>query len=86
MNVSLPPELEQSISAKVESGRYHSVSDVVREALQLLEERDEARSAAKAEFNGELARRLKALDKGDHVHPEAVHERLRQRSAARRNA
>ena len=40
MNVSLTPELEQFVSAKVQSGRYNSASEVVREALRLLEEHD----------------------------------------------
>jgi antitoxin ParD1/3/4 len=41
MNVSLTPELEQYIRTKVESGRYLSASEVVREALRLLEQKDE---------------------------------------------
>lgn len=41
MNVSLTDELERFIKAKVESGRYTSSSEVVREALRLLEKRDE---------------------------------------------
>jgi antitoxin ParD1/3/4 len=40
MNVSLTPELERFVASKVESGRYHSASEVVREAPRLLEERD----------------------------------------------
>jgi antitoxin ParD1/3/4 len=38
MNVSLTPELEKFVGTKVESGRYNSASEVVREALRLLEE------------------------------------------------
>ena len=34
MNVSLTPELEKFVSAKVDSGRYNSSSDVVTEALR----------------------------------------------------
>ena len=45
MNVSLTTELENFVSAKVESGRYNSASEVVREALRLLEEHDHARAA-----------------------------------------
>jgi antitoxin ParD1/3/4 len=44
MNVSLTPQLEKFVSAKVESGRYNSASEVVREALRLLEEHDSARA------------------------------------------
>ena len=40
MNVSLTPHLEEMIRRKVESGRYSSASEVVREALRLLEEHD----------------------------------------------
>ena len=40
MNVSLTPELEAMIRQRVESGRYNNASEVVREALRLLEERD----------------------------------------------
>ena len=69
MNVSLTPELEELVSAKVQSGRYNSASEVVREALRLLEEHDSARAAQLAEFNAELGRRLAALDRGDVVDP-----------------
>ena len=41
MNVSLTPELEEFVSAKVSSGRYNSASEVVREALRLLEDHDQ---------------------------------------------
>jgi antitoxin ParD1/3/4 len=51
VNVSLTPELEKFISAKVESGRYTSASEVVREALRLLEEHDSRRAAQLADFN-----------------------------------
>ena len=40
MNVSLTPQLEDFVKDKVKSGRYHSASEVVREALRMLEERD----------------------------------------------
>ena len=43
MNVSLTPELEQFVDAKVESGLYNNASEVVREGLRLLKEQDEIR-------------------------------------------
>ncbi len=36
MNVSLTPELDKFVAEKVDSGRYTSASEVVREALRLL--------------------------------------------------
>ena len=84
MNVSLTPELEKFVSAKVESGRYNSASEVVREALRLLEEHDSARAAQLAEFNQELGRRLAALDRGEIVDSAAARARLQRKSEERR--
>ncbi|MGH7914876.1 MAG: type II toxin-antitoxin system ParD family antitoxin, partial [Candidatus Binataceae bacterium] len=41
MNVSLTRELEKIVAERVSSGRYASASEVIREALRLLEERDQ---------------------------------------------
>lgn len=84
MNVSLTPELEQFIDVKVESGRYNSASEVVREALRLLEDHDRARSAQLAAFNHELGARLASLDHGESVKPETARKRLEQKSRERR--
>jgi antitoxin ParD1/3/4 len=84
MNVSLTPELEEFVSAKVGSGRYNSASEVVREALRLLEEHDSARAAQLAAFNGELGRRLASLDRGETVDPVQSRARLQRKSADRR--
>ena len=84
MNVSLPPELDKFVAAKVESGRYNLASEVVREALRLLEEHDQARSAQLAAFNKELGARLASLDCGVHVDPKVARTRLAQKSRERR--
>ena len=44
MNVHLTPELELLVQTKVQSGRYNSASEVVREALRLMEQKDEVRT------------------------------------------
>ena len=41
MNVSLTPELEKLIDDKVKSGLYQTASEVVREGLRLLKQRDD---------------------------------------------
>jgi antitoxin ParD1/3/4 len=84
MNVSLTPELEKFVSAKVQSGRYNSASEVVREALRLLEEHDSARSAQIAEFNKELGRRLATLDRSETVDPAEARAKLQRKSEQRR--
>jgi antitoxin ParD1/3/4 len=86
MNVSLTAELEKFVSTKVESGRYNSASEVVREALRLLEEHDNARSVQLAGFNQELGRRLETLDRGKHVSAADSRARLKRKSEQRRKA
>ena len=85
MNVSLTPELEKFVSAKVETGRYSSASEVVREALRLLEEHDTVRAAQLAELNEGLGRRLSALDRGETVDPQVARARLRSKSEGRKS-
>ena len=55
MNVHLTPELEQIILTKVKTGRYNSASEVVREALRLMEERDLAKAEIRKEILAGLA-------------------------------
>jgi antitoxin ParD1/3/4 len=40
MNISLTPQLEKLVQDRVKSGRYTSASEVIREALRLMDERD----------------------------------------------
>lgn len=44
MNVNLTPQLEEMVKKKVASGLYNSVSEVIREALRLMEEQDRLRA------------------------------------------
>ena len=88
MNVSLTPELEKFVSDKVESGRYTSASEVVREALRLLEEKEFTRAQQLEAFNEELARRIASLDRGEYVGPEAIraHFEAKARSRSKKSA
>jgi antitoxin ParD1/3/4 len=40
MNVNLTPKLEEMVKGKVATGLYNNASEVVREALRLMEARD----------------------------------------------
>jgi antitoxin ParD1/3/4 len=78
MNVSLTPELEELISQKVQSGRYTSASEVIREALRLLEEQDQLRQKRLAEFGRKIDRGLAQLDRGEGVPGTQARSRLRR--------
>jgi antitoxin ParD1/3/4 len=56
-NVNLTPELDQFITAKIESGRYENASEVVRAALRHLEREEQ-------EYETKMAALIKALDEG----------------------
>ncbi|HEX9275259.1 MAG TPA: type II toxin-antitoxin system ParD family antitoxin [Casimicrobiaceae bacterium] len=55
MNVSLPHELAEMIRSKVASGLYDSWTQVIREALILLDERDQTRVLRRERLLRELA-------------------------------
>ena len=86
MNVSLTPELERFVQEKVHSGRYTSASEVVREALRLLEEHEKVRAAQLTEFREESERRLASLDRGEGIDGATALAQLRQRSHSRRQS
>ena len=84
MNVSLTPELENFVQAKVISGRYTSASEVVREALRLLEDQDQSRAAQLEVFRSGVDLRLASLDRGEGVDGESVFAQIRETTALRR--
>src|SRR5690349_9932311 len=67
MNVNLTPELEQLVHNKVQTGRYNSASEVVREALRLMEERDQI----KADIRQKIAAGMESARAGRMVDGEA---------------
>ena len=64
MNVSLTPELEQIVSLKVESGLYNSASEVVREGLRLLQQRDQLREMKLEALRKEIQKGIDDLEAG----------------------
>lgn len=76
MNVHLPQELEQLVQSKVKSGRYNSASDVVREALQLMEERDQMLVLRKDEIRKKIADGLDSLRRGEGLDGDVVFDRI----------
>ena len=61
MNVSLPGKMEKFVRQKVKFGDYETASEVVREGLRLLQQRDEV---WKAEVRAKIDEGLASLDAG----------------------
>lgn len=89
MDIFLTSELEQYVAHKVESGVYHSVSEVVRDGLRLLKERDELHQSRLEELRREIQIGIDQADQG-RVIPltdelvEDIKTRGRRRLAARK--
>ena len=64
MNVSITTELEELVNMKVESGLYTSASEVVREGLRLLQERDRIREKKLESLRIEIDKGLQDLENG----------------------
>lgn len=81
MNVSLTPQLEELVKKKVDSGLYGSASEVMREALRLLDERDRIHAMRLEELRAEIQ---KGLDSGEAtpLNIEDIKARGRRRLAA----
>ena len=81
MNISLTPHFEELVKGKVESGLYNSASEVMREALRLLEERDQLRELRLEELRREIQ---KGIDSGPStpLDMEEIKARGRKRLAA----
>ncbi|MBG1260107.1 type II toxin-antitoxin system ParD family antitoxin [Nostoc commune] len=85
MNISLTPELEQLVKDKVISGKYHSVSEVMGEALRLLEERDACgglcqriRDQRLAELKTKIQVGIEELERGEGIDGEEVFAELEE--------
>jgi len=54
MNVSLTPELDKFVEERVKAGRYRSASEVIREGLRLLAEKEDLRKLKLKRLEEEL--------------------------------
>jgi len=68
MHISLTPELESRIRAKVESGFYNNASEVVREALRFMETHEDLVHEIKlAHLRDQLQVGIEQLDRGEGI-------------------
>ncbi|OLC50706.1 MAG: hypothetical protein AUH43_04340 [Acidobacteria bacterium 13_1_40CM_65_14] len=85
MNVSLTPELERLVNEKVESGLYQTASEVVREALRLLKERDQAREHLRADVKAGFDQLARGEGRAyDNASGRQLGERIKSRGRAAR--
>ncbi len=78
MNVSLTLELEEFVKNKVNSGKYNSVSEVIGEALRLLDERDRVHQQRLAELKAKIREGIEASERGEGIDGEEVFAELEE--------
>jgi len=83
MNISLTPHLEDIIRQKIASGSYTSASEVVREALRLLEQEDQLRALKMQKLLLDIR---EGLDSGPSTvfDPQEIKRASRQKKSAKR--
>jgi antitoxin ParD1/3/4 len=84
LNVSLTKHLATFVRKKVKSGRYGSASEVVREALRLMEDRDEGQQRKLEELRRAIQIGIDQADRGQVTDGEAFFEDLLGRKKRRR--
>ena len=82
INVSLTPQLEEMVRSKVAGGLYNSVSEVVREALRLMDAQDRLQAVKLEQLRQDIQN---GLESGDPTpwNAEEIKQAGRRRRAAR---
>src|SRR5580704_17230123 len=84
MNVNLGNVLDSFVADLLKTGLYQSQSEVVREGLRLLKEREELKNLRLAELRKEIAIGSEQADRREFVDGENTFAEIRRRSAERK--
>ena len=76
MNVTLSGDLEELVQNKVRSYGFQSPDEVVREALRLMDERDQFLALHKDEIKQQIAAGLESLRRGEGLDGEVVFDEV----------
>jgi len=84
MNVNLGAVFDKFIAEQLKSGTYLSQSEVVREGLRLLKEREELKKLRLAELRKAIAICSEQADRCEFVDGDKTFAEIRRRSAERK--
>lgn len=76
MKITLRPEQEALIHAKLQSGQYQSVDDVIQAALDLLDEQDKAYEEWVIETRVKVDEGIASLERGEGIDGETFVNQL----------
>ena len=78
ININLTPQLEAMVRDKVAGGLYGSASEVVREALRLLQEQDQLRAMKLEQLRADIRAGMESGSAGE-IDVAAIKRRGRER-------
>jgi antitoxin ParD1/3/4 len=81
MNVNLGPVFDEFVSELLETGLYQSQSEILREGLRLLKERQDFKNLQLSRLRTEVAQGTKQADRGEFVDGRAAFASIRRRGA-----
>ena len=86
MNVNLGPTFDDFVAQMLKIGLYQSQSEVLREGLRLLKDREEIKRLRLSQLKKEIALGIEQADRGEFVDGEASFRRIREKSKRRKRA
>jgi antitoxin ParD1/3/4 len=86
MNVNLGPVFDQFIADLLKGGQYQSQSEVVREGLRMLKEREELKRLRIDELRREISRGGAQADRGELLDGDEAFRRIRTKSVRTKSA
>lgn len=84
MNVHLGPAFDEFVAGLLKGGYYQTQSEVLREGLRLLKEREEIKRLRLAELRKEIELGSEQSGRGEFVDGPAAFAKIRKRSAQRK--
>ena len=84
MNVNLGATFDQFVADLLKTGLYQSQSEILREGLRLLKDREELKRHRLAELRKEIDAGSEQADRGQFVDGPETFAKIRQRSAQRK--
>ena len=82
MNVHLGPVFDEFVADLLASGHYQSQSEILREGLRLLKERQDFKNLQLSRLRAEIAQGAKQADRGEFVDGPAAFASIRRTGSA----
>ncbi len=86
MNVNLGPVFDEFVSDLLKSGLYQSQSEILRDGLRLLKEKEDLKQIRLSELRREISIGSAEADRGEFVDGDETFAAIRKRSADRKRA